>query len=85
MKTTAYPSRVADTPIGRGLIAEETLEEENVVERLEAASFLIIKFRSTKFEMRLRLPTVAGLSRNRACGTSTIPAILTVTSRTIST
>src|SRR5881296_1803041 len=35
MKTTAYPSRVADTPIGRGLIAEETLEEETVAERLE--------------------------------------------------
>ncbi len=35
MKTTAYPSRVADTSIGRGLIAEETLEEETVAERLE--------------------------------------------------
>src|SRR5438094_5155920 len=35
MKTAAYPSRVADTPIGRGLIAEETLEEETVAERLE--------------------------------------------------
>ena len=35
MKTTAYPSRVADTPIGRGLVAEETVEEKTVVEKLE--------------------------------------------------
>jgi len=35
MKTTTYPSRVAETPIGLGLIAEATLEEEAVVEKLE--------------------------------------------------
>ena len=35
MKTTTYPSRVGETPIGLGLIAEETLEEEAVVEKLE--------------------------------------------------
>jgi SET domain-containing protein len=35
MKTTTYPSHVAQTPIGPGLIAEETLEEEAVVEKLE--------------------------------------------------
>ena len=35
MKTTAYPSYVTDTPIGRGLVAAETLEEGAVVERLE--------------------------------------------------
>lgn len=35
MKTTTYPSRVAERPIGLGLIAEETLEEEAVVEKLE--------------------------------------------------
>jgi len=35
MKTTAYPSRVGATPIGQGLVAEETVEEETVVEKLE--------------------------------------------------
>ena len=35
MKTTTYPSHVGETPIGLGLIAEETLEEEAVVEKLE--------------------------------------------------
>src|SRR6516164_5643006 len=35
MKTTAYPSRVGDTPIGHGLVADETLEEGAVVERAE--------------------------------------------------
>src|SRR5436853_2716289 len=35
MKTTAYPSYVTDTPVGRGLVAAETLEEGKVVERLE--------------------------------------------------
>ncbi len=35
MKTIAYPSHVADTPMGRGLIAGETIEEGAVVERLE--------------------------------------------------
>jgi uncharacterized protein len=35
MKTTTYPSRVGETPLGLGLIAEETLEEEAVVEKLE--------------------------------------------------
>jgi SET domain-containing protein len=35
MKTTAYPSHITDTPIGRGLVAAETLEEGAVVERLE--------------------------------------------------
>jgi SET domain-containing protein len=35
MKTTTYPSHVGETPIGPGLIVEETLEEEAVVEKLE--------------------------------------------------
>jgi uncharacterized protein len=35
MKTTTYPSRVGESPIGRGLIAEETLEEETIVEKAE--------------------------------------------------
>jgi hypothetical protein len=35
MKTTAYPSFVDQTPIGRGLIAAESLPESTVVERLE--------------------------------------------------
>src|ERR1051326_253484 len=35
MKTTTYPSRVGETPIGLGLIAEETLEEEAIVEKVE--------------------------------------------------
>ena len=35
MKTTTYSSRVGETPIGLGLIAEETLEEDAIVERLE--------------------------------------------------
>ena len=35
MKTTAYPSHVDNTSIGRGLIASETVEEGAVVERLE--------------------------------------------------
>jgi SET domain-containing protein len=35
MKTTTYPSHVGETPIGPGLIAEENLEEEAVVEKLE--------------------------------------------------
>ena len=35
MKTTTYPSRVGETPIGLGLIAEETLEEDAIVEKLE--------------------------------------------------
>ena len=35
MKTTAYPSYVDHTPIGRGLVASENLEEAAVVERLE--------------------------------------------------
>ena len=35
MKTTSYPSHVNDTPLGRGLVASETVEEGAVVERLE--------------------------------------------------
>lgn len=35
MKTTAYPSYVDHTPIGRGLVAAETVEEGAVVERME--------------------------------------------------
>src|SRR5215831_3625741 len=35
MKTTAYPSQVAETPVGPGLIASETVKEGTVVERLE--------------------------------------------------
>lgn len=35
IKTRAYPSYVGDTPIGRGLIAAENIEEAAVVERLE--------------------------------------------------
>jgi hypothetical protein len=35
MKTTTYPSYSAETPMGRGLFAEETIEEETVVEKLE--------------------------------------------------
>jgi SET domain-containing protein len=35
MKTTTYPSHVGETPIGLGLIAEETLEEDAIVEKLE--------------------------------------------------
>src|SRR5438552_11178986 len=35
MKTATYPSRVGETPIGRGLVADETLEEETVVEKAE--------------------------------------------------
>ena len=35
MKTTTYPSHVGETPIGPGLIAEETLEEDAIVEKLE--------------------------------------------------
>ena len=35
MKTTEFPSLISETPTGRGLIAEETVEEETVVERLE--------------------------------------------------
>ena len=35
MKTTTYPSRVGETPIGLGLFAEEILEEDSIVEKLE--------------------------------------------------
>src|SRR6185436_13497528 len=35
MKTTAYPSHVDETPLGRGLVGSETIEEATVVERLE--------------------------------------------------
>ena len=35
MKTTAYPSQVAETPVGPGLIASETVEEDTVIEHLE--------------------------------------------------
>jgi uncharacterized protein len=35
MKTTVYPSYVAETPIGQGLFSAETVEEGAVVERLE--------------------------------------------------
>src|SRR5882724_9402981 len=35
MKATSHPSQVADTPVGRGLFAAETIEEGKVVERLE--------------------------------------------------
>src|ERR1051326_2851984 len=35
MKTAAYPSSVGDTPVGRGLIASEPLDEGTVVERIE--------------------------------------------------
>jgi uncharacterized protein len=35
MKTTAYPSHVGETPIGLGLVADETIEEGAVVEKLE--------------------------------------------------
>jgi SET domain-containing protein len=35
MKTTTFPSHVGETPIGLGLIAEETLEEDAIVEKLE--------------------------------------------------
>jgi len=35
MKTTAYPSHVTKTPIGRGLVATEIVEEGKVVERLK--------------------------------------------------
>ena len=35
LKTTAYPSYIDETPVGRGLVASETVEEESVVERLE--------------------------------------------------
>jgi SET domain-containing protein len=35
MKTTAYPSHVGETPVGRCLVADETVEEGTVVEKLE--------------------------------------------------
>ena len=35
MKTTTYPSNPAETLMGHGLVAEETIEEETVVEKLE--------------------------------------------------
>ena len=35
MKTTEFPSLISETPTGLGLIAEEIVEEETVVERLE--------------------------------------------------
>jgi SET domain-containing protein len=35
IKSRAYPSYVGETPIGRGLIAAETIEEATIVERLE--------------------------------------------------
>jgi SET domain-containing protein len=35
MKTSAYPSHVTSTPIGRGLVATEIVEEGKVVERLK--------------------------------------------------
>src|SRR5262245_43886819 len=35
MKTTAYPSYVDQTGIGRGLVAAEDIEEGRVVERLD--------------------------------------------------
>ncbi|PYS04586.1 MAG: hypothetical protein DMG15_08485 [Acidobacteria bacterium] len=58
MKTTAYPSRVADTPIGRGLIAEETLEEENVVERLEGR--VVPYYKIPEHEIRNAFETADG-------------------------
>src|ERR1041385_5413044 len=39
MKTTTYPSYPAETLMGRGLVAEETIEEETVVEKLEGRVF----------------------------------------------
>jgi SET domain-containing protein len=35
MKSTVYPSYVDKTPIGRGLVAAETIEDGKVVERME--------------------------------------------------
>src|SRR5438477_7609328 len=35
MKTTTYPLHLAETPVGHGLIAEETVEEDTIVGKLE--------------------------------------------------
>jgi uncharacterized protein len=56
MKTTTYPSHVGETSIGLGLIAEETLEEEAVVEKLEGRVVPYAKIPESEIRNAFELP-----------------------------
>src|SRR4051812_26885929 len=74
MKTTAYPSHVANTRVGRGLVVDETLEDGKVVERLEGRAVPYSKIPESQvqnaFEIdddRWMVPQSAAKHINHSC------------------